>query len=294
MNFKPLLASKLDINKIIYPVLGSPKLDGIRAMIFDKIVYSRKLIKIPNKLIQNSFGIEILNNYDGELILGSPVSNNVYRKTNSAVMTENSNLIVDYHIFDYINNESYIDRYKKVAQLKNLYLKNIKIVDNVLLNNEKELLNYEQELLDQGYEGLMVRKIDGVYKQGRSTVNEGILLKLKRFVDNEAIVIGFTELMSNQNKVEIDNLGYLKRSSNKENLVAMGMLGALILKGINGKFKNVIFNLGVGFTNEDRIYIWNNRDSIMNIIVKYKHFDIGNYDKPRMLTFVGFRSLIDF
>jgi DNA ligase-1 len=294
MIFKPLLASKLDINKIIYPVLGSPKLDGIRAMIFDKIVYSRKLIKIPNKLIQNSFGIEILNNYDGELILGSPVSNNVYRKTNSAVMTENSNLIVDYHIFDYINNESYIDRYKKVAQLKNLYLKNIKIVDNVLLNNEKELLNYEQELLDQGYEGLMVRKIDGVYKQGRSTVNEGILLKLKRFVDNEAIVIGFTELMSNQNKVEIDNLGYLKRSSNKENLVAMGMLGALILKGINGKFKNVIFNLGVGFTNEDRIYIWNNRDSIMNIIVKYKHFDIGNYDKPRMLTFVGFRSLIDF
>ena len=34
----------------------------------------------------------------------------------------------------------------------------------------------------RGAEGVMVRKLDGHYKYGRSTVNEGILGKLKRLL----------------------------------------------------------------------------------------------------------------
>lgn len=54
----------------------------------------------------------------------------------------------------------------------------------------------------------MLRSIDGKYKLGRSTTNEAILLKLKRFKDSEAIVVDYKPLVRSNGLVE-DSLGYL-------------------------------------------------------------------------------------
>ena len=44
MNFKPMLASQIDdLSSVKYPVYASYKLDGIRAIIYQGVAYSRSL-----------------------------------------------------------------------------------------------------------------------------------------------------------------------------------------------------------------------------------------------------------
>jgi DNA ligase-1 len=84
MTFKPMLASPAP-ETIKFPVLASPKLDGIRCIIRDGVAVSRNLKPIPNVYIQKSLaGLPPL---DGELIVGPPVGNDVWNRSNSGVMS---------------------------------------------------------------------------------------------------------------------------------------------------------------------------------------------------------------
>ena len=63
---KPMLAAPSDGNDLKYPIMVSPKLDGVRAIIIDGVVMSRSLKPIPNKYVQSLFGLEKFNGFDGE------------------------------------------------------------------------------------------------------------------------------------------------------------------------------------------------------------------------------------
>jgi DNA ligase-1 len=134
----------------------------------------------------------------------------------------------------------------------------------------------------------MIRDPRGKYKVGRSTTNEGGLLKMKQWKDAEGRIVGFEEQMHNANELTTDNLGYAERSSHQANKVPMGTMGALIVEGIND-FKGIQFNVGTGFTAAERQHIWDNRPTFLNQIEKYKYRPIGVKDKPRHPTHVGFR-----
>jgi DNA ligase-1 len=78
--FKPLLADKLPKgSEPLFPCYVSPKLDGIRAHVFDGVVYSRKLKPIPNAFAQKLLGRKSLQGFDGELTVGSAASSEVFR-----------------------------------------------------------------------------------------------------------------------------------------------------------------------------------------------------------------------
>ena len=66
-----MLAAAADLKKIQYPVLGFPKIDGIRAVIHNRQALSRKLIALPNQFIQGFFSNEHYQGLDGELVVGS-------------------------------------------------------------------------------------------------------------------------------------------------------------------------------------------------------------------------------
>ena len=135
----------------------------------------------------------------------------------------------------------------------------------------------------------MIRDPNGKYKHGRSTTKEGGLLKIKRFEDDEAVVIGVEELMTNLNEQELDNLGHKVRSSKKEGLVPAGKLGALIVKHKTfGEFK-----IGSGFTEDARVKLWRERDELKGRLAKFKYQPSGVKDKPRFPVFLGFRNKID-
>ena len=286
MTFRPLLSATIeDTASLKYPCIVSPKLDGIRAIVIDGVVMSRSLKPIRNKYVQSLFGHHELNWVDGELIVGDPCSKSCYRDTNSGVMAEDGKPDVYFHMFDRVDSiKGFTERYFTLPQTSGRMLR----VPHHAISTEQQLLELETKFLEMGYEGLMVRSPQGSYKQGRSTLRDGILGKLKRFADSDYEVVGFVERMHNANEATKDALGHTQRSMHKENMVGRGDLGALILRCEAG-----LFNCGTGFTDEERAYLWSIRDTLPGRIAKVKSFLIGVKTLPRFPTFTGWRDPID-
>lgn len=138
----------------------------------------------------------------------------------------------------------------------------------------------------------MIRAERGAYKCGRSTEREGGLVKVKRFVDAEAVVVGFVEEMHNANEATRDALGNTERSTSKAGLVGKGTLGALVVRRTDPYVDAMrpLFNIGTGFTAAQREDFWNRREELLHTLVKFKHFDHGTVDAPRHPVFLGFRA----
>ena len=299
VNFKPMLSGECtDITKLRYPVLVSPKLDGIRALVLNGVLVSRNLKPIPNVELQMRYGRREYEGLDGELIAGLPTAPDCFRTTTSIVMSRDKNAAaVMFYAFDLLPDADNVSDSHHPFQVRRLRIERDKparliMVPHVAVQDVDHLTALEEKWLAQGYEGLMVRDPQGPYKQGRSTEKEGWLLKLKRFADAEAEVIGVEEQMANNNAATKDNLGHTKRSTHKANMAGKGVLGALICRGLNGPYKGAEFNVGTGFDDATRKELWNNGDflSLKGRIVKYRYFPSGSKDAPRFPVFIGFRD----
>jgi len=290
-----MLAGKVeDINKLTYPLIASPKLDGIRCLMVDGLPVSRKLKRIPNVYICGFLGAgqKMYTGFDGELMIpGKP-----FNEISSAVMSEDGTpTSFEYCVFDTWDNPEVpyarrlITLAERVGNLPGKLGLHIKVIESKVIESVEDLLQYEEDCLWLGYEGVMVRSVDGRYKYGRSTTNEGILLKLKRFEDSEAVIIGAIEEQHNGNAAEVDNLGRTKRSSHKAGLTGKGVLGAFKLRNAQG----IEFEVGTGFTAEQRQLYWQGLDMLLGKTVVYKHQPSGALDKPRFPVFKGFRHKDD-
>lgn len=301
--FKPMLAAKLEektLSKLNYPLMGSPKLDGIRAVVIDNMLYSRNLKPIPNNMTRDYFARQIYNGFDGELIMGSPTDKDCFRNTSSAVMSMEGKPDVKFYIFDdhAIMNlhpaMGFIDRYRRLQnytdRLANQTQGRLVVVPHVELSSPSQTLEYEEKCLSEGYEGIMLRDPCGRYKHGRSTVREGGLMKLKRFMDSEAEVLGLVELMENTNEKKKDELGRSKRSSHKAGKKGKDTTGALRVRDIH---TGVEFEIGTGFDDATRRRFWIIPHIVVGKVVKYKYFPTGSKDKPRFPVFLGFRHTDD-
>ena len=285
--FKPMLATDADLTKLTFPLLASAKLDGVRAIVRDGVVYSRSNKPIPNKAVQRKFAY--CKHFDGELIVGHPTSKSCYRDTVSIVMSHDKPATdVFFYIFDHIEfpNATYQRRAEQIETDGKL--------DVILLEQRKmeslfEIEMYEESCLNEGHEGLILRSPIAPYKMGRSTVKEGYLLKLKRFSDFEAVVIGFEERMHNGNEATTNELGRTKRSSHQSGKTGLGDLGAIICKRSDG----IEFACGSGFNDSERALVWANQADYLGHTAKIKSFDVGVKDKPRHPVFLGWREEID-
>ena len=282
--FRPLLAHTIeDTGTIKYPCIVSPKLDGIRCIIINGVAMSRSLKPIRNEYVQKCIGNREYDGLDGELIVGNMFDAACYRNTSSGVMSKDGEPDFIFHIFDRVDMDAGFEQRLDSLPYNKPFMK---IVPHLIALNEDHLLRLESEFLAKGAEGVMVRDQDGRYKHGRSTVKEGILGKLKRFTDAEYEVVGFQERMHNGNEATVNALGHTERSSHKENKVGRGDLGALVCRTADG----LEFNVGTGFDDELRRWIWGNRENLHGKLVKVKHFDYGTKDKVRFPRFIGFRD----
>lgn len=283
--FKAMLAKDADFDKLRFPLLASPKLDGVRATVIDGVVMSRSLKPIPNKHVQALFAN--CEYFDGELIVGDPTSKTAYLDTVSFVMSQDKVGECTYFVFDHVEfpENNFPDRIKEVdSYIHPAVLK----LEQRLISNMDELLAYETECLELGYEGLITRDPNTAYKYGRATANSQELNKVKRFEDAEAIIVGFDERMHNANEKFTNELGRSARSSHAAGKVPMGTLGALqcVIDGIE-------FNIGTGFNDELRSHIWSNRSSYLGKLVKFKFFPVGTHEAPRHPVYLGMRDPID-
>lgn len=285
---KPMLSGVLEnIGDAKFPLLATPKLDGIRCLRVGGQTLSRKFIAIPNNYVQSCTS-NLPDGLDGELMIKGATFNQIQ----SGIMSEDGEPEFEYWVFDYVTDTS-TPYYKRMEQLGALSLPPYcKKVLPVVVNNIEELSKLESVWLAQGFEGVMLRSFTSPYKNGRSTLREHYLLKLKQFKDSEAKVIGFVEQMHNMNEAELDELGHTKRSRHQENMVPAGTLGKFIVVEVGDTpWKGQEFKIGTGegLTADLRQEIWNNKNSYINKTITYKYQPHGVKDLPRLPIWKGFR-----
>jgi DNA ligase-1 len=267
-----------------FPLLASPKIDGIRATVRGGVVYARSNKPFPNAGVQAKFGH--LEHFDGEFVLGDPTRHDLCRATGG--VTNSHGKLVDeltLYAFDHV-----MDTSLPFAHRNDLITPdpNVVKVEQMWCKNMRDLIKYEEVCLNLGYEGVITRAPDSPYKCGRSTAKEQFLLKLKRFTDAEFEVIGFEERMKNNNEKTVNELGRGQRSSHAANKSGRGDLGALVCQG-----DGFTFNVGTGFSDPERAEIWGNQAAHKGRLAKVKYFAIGMKDAPRHPVFLGWRDRID-
>ena len=287
-NIRPLLSCEVPLDMVNFPIYVSTKFDGIRALVIDSVVYSRSLKPIRNKHVQQLFGKEEYNGFDGEIIVGDIYAKDVFQKTTSGVMSEDGNPDVTFYVFDVLTNNTapYKERlYELNDRLVLEQYPNIIAAQQKYVQTKEDLLKLLHKERIKGGEGLICRNPNGKYKYGRSTPKEQLSVKLKFFENGEFEVIGFEERMHNTNEATTNELGYTERSSCKENLIPMNTLGSLVLKYGDSSFK-----VGTGFSDEQRQEIWNNKESYLGKLASIRYMSVGMDKKPRVPSFIGWRD----
>ena len=292
--FEPMLAArKLERpDELRYPLLASLKIDGYRAVIRDGVPLSRKLKPIKNKFVHDHLSHPRFEGLDGELTIGPPNHPDLIRRMGAIRATEPKPDFM-FRVFDNWKFPWLFEkRLRALATLvSDLRDKRIVVIPHKLIEDEVELRVFEDEALSAGYEGLILRDPRGPYKFGRSSENEGWMMKLKRWTDDEMEVTGWEEEFENQNKAEVNELGRTKRSKKKGGLVGKGRLGAWLGKDIK---TGVEVRVGSGITAEQRIEWWRIKEQLRGEIVTYKHFDqTGVHEKRRFTIFRAFRDRDD-
>lgn len=291
---QPLLAAKKPVfEKLQFPVLATPKIDGIRCIKVNGQALSRSFKPIPNHHIRNWIEANCPDGFDGEILCGDGFSD-----VQSMVMSREGEPKFTYLVFDYVTT-SLTEPYQ--SRMDNLSLKfketglhlspSAEILYPEVANNLDELRLIMEKHLLEGHEGTMIRTPDSPYKCGRSSLKEGYLIAIKEFVDAEAEVIGFEEQMKNNNEATLDAFGHKERSSHNENKVAAGMLGAFIVKSEDGTTFKI--GTGVGLTQELRKKIWDNQAEYLGKLVHYRYQPHGVKDRPRIPSYYGFRNKED-
>lgn len=308
-DFKPMLAKDAVPEKLRFPLVVQAKLDGIRCCIYNGKPVSRTLKDIPNLEIQAALSRPEFEGLDGELIVGDPTAEGCMQRTSSFVMTLNkTGEPWSFHVFDkWDESGPFIDRYEAAGRIVTATTWTdlpLFMVANRYAIDADALEKIELEHLEQGHEGVIVRDPHGTYKFGRSYPKDGKLLKVKRFIDFEAQVIGVYEKMHNANEAKTNLLGRTERSTAKAGLVPMGTLGGLVLVAINGPHKGQQFRCGTGFNDAQRAELWaeawqdvdrpgagHTRDGLNDRVAKVKSFLIGSKDAPRFPVWLGFRNM---
>jgi ATP-dependent DNA ligase len=207
---RPMGAHKLDdhYHKIKYPALVQTKLDGFRCLSNinnkDVFMYSKSmknfvyLHHIKNEILKIK---ELANEniyLDGELyehrLKLHDISSLVMKKYATKENEENMKKI-SYYIFDIFNvnnlNEIFKDRYKKLENIFKKYnFKYLKLVKCTIVNSYKEIEDLNNQYLYSGYEGVIVRNKDGIYKLNSKSYD---VLRTKEFKRKNFKIIGAKE-----------------------------------------------------------------------------------------------------
>lgn len=317
----PLLAATiLDVTKLSYPLMATPKFDGIRVLTLPPVdkTYScravtRKWKPIPNDHVRRWMELNLCPGLDGEAMVPGE-----FHDVSSGIMKKEGKPDFTLNFFDLVGDNLDEPYYQRAIHLSNFYSGfdlHVGVVTPKRIDSLAQLENYEEHCLTVGFEGVMLRRQLSPYKCGRSTLREAFLLKLKRVDQSEAYVIASFEEEANNNPLERDAFGNAKRSTHKANKAGKGRLGGFICKpeekgpldldDVEWVHKNVrnlkaavqkhpyFFSVGSGFNDLQRKEWWPNQFSGNRLTYAHQLLGAKKGGKPRFPRFKGFRHADD-
>lgn len=279
------------MQRLRYPVLASLKMDGVRALRLSGSLLSRTLKPIPNKSIRDR-SLVMPGGFDMEL--WSPELD--YNDIQSIIMSHEhpDSDKIQFHILDwYQEGITYSNRIEHIISLcaypNSDLLKYVKPVPMEWITSPQMLLHAFWMMEANHGEGICFRTPNSPYKFGRSTLKEQYLVKLCRYVTDEAVIIDFVEQMENASSTKSSRVGLTERHKYKHKQYPKDTLGSLFVRNTAGQ----VFNVGTGFTDKQRKEIWMNQDKYLGRTIVYRCKKHGEKILPRCPSFKGWRNKLD-
>ena len=282
-------------SKITGKKLVEPKLDGVRVLtVVDYesrtvTMYTRngkELVNFPHivKAFEDNldnFGRSYC--FDGEVVSKSfqSLMTQVHRKSDVEASDARLCLFDIVPLSEFKAGQSVMGQRRRSAFLRENFKKIfddsgcIEIIpqkefDLDVFTDEIEFKDYNREMVAAGFEGIMIKSVDGKWVGKRSTD----WLKQKPFIEVSLAVISVEEGTGRN----------------------VGKLGAVVCEGEDDG-KKIVVNVGSGFTDEQRAEFWEARDSLIGQVVEVRadaatrsqdSEDTWSLRFPRFLRFRGF------
>lgn len=302
--FKPMRSRAPEAEfPVTYPKLASYKLDGIRVCKFQGETRTKSGKPLPNLHIRKWIEDNVPEGFDMEVISGDPFAPDAYRKTFSAAMTIQGEPAFTLYAFDLCSEFALRMPASARLSLMELTLKEcdasvtsrLRLVCHDTVNSQEECDLLYGDALAAGAEGLILKDPNGFYKYGKSTPKQQTQLKLKPDVDEEALITGVYEGLTNMNVAFTNEVGETKRSTHAENKVPNGRLG-----GFRCIKDGITFDVGPGkFTHAELEALWQQELAKPGVFagrfLKFRHLGYGLMTNgcPRHPRALGFRAVED-
>jgi DNA ligase-1 len=268
MKAVPFEEKRLD--KWSIPYIVQPKYDGIRCRAIplmtgpkgneylllsseENVIYS-----VPH-INEALSSLQLRAELDGELYCHGMSFEDILSITSRSINLHIEHGNIKFHIFDIINNQPQMRRQLLVNALRGLHPW-IPVAPFWLCESLEDVMRAYDEIIDLGYEGIIVRHNMAPYERKRST----LVMKFKPKKEDDYEIVGYEEEMSIEG-------------------VPKGSLGSLHCRSGDGN----TFSVGTGFSRDLRSRLWQGRESLKGKIakVKYQHLTSGR-KVPRFPVFV--------
>lgn len=186
---------------------------------------------------------------------------------------------------------TYRDRFDRIAPIvQGCGSERCTVVQQLYVSDIETLQHLFHSALESGYEGLMVRDPDVLYKHGRATLKEASIFKMKPFETKDGRIIEVIQRRKlKEGVVRTKNeLGRTKKIHTKDSYELDDNVGALKIEFSDGTTSEVTF--AKGWSLKQRYEeIWLKRKKLIGMVCEVEHMSVGAKDKLRMGRLVRLR-----
>lgn len=277
--FEVQLAHPVDYDRIEYPCIAEPKLDGLRCLAFVRengvTYYSRNGKEFENfgifdkelMVLANGSGLV----FEGEVIGADDAGDfkGIQKQARRKYGVDNTKL--EYNVFDVMTIKEFINQnvestqVQRTSRLKQMFVDadhdwiNVQRVKFRLCHTADDIESAYRKYLDMGYEGTVIKAVDGVYEFKRSYS----WMKVK---PTETLDLKVVDMVEGRDQFK-------------------GMLGAFVVM-----HKKTKVNVGGGLSVAQRKSYWGAKKSMIGKIIEVKYDSITEDDSLRFPRFVKVRD----
>jgi ATP-dependent DNA ligase len=248
------------------PYIVQPKLDGDRCLaiplngnyllvssegnIFHSVPHINEALKKLYPVNQPTL--------DGELYIHGASHESIHSIVSREVNIHPDYRQMEFHVFDLVDKQK--SQAERLLKLPAVLPWPLHSVDSFMAASLDGVMSLYDQIIEDGYEGIIVRHLEAPYEEKRSRW----LMKFKPKQDDWYDVVGWQEEVSKDG-------------------VEKGRLGALVCTSDEG----TEFSVGSGLTDYDREILWKDRDLLAGrkCHVQYQHITSGK-GVPRFPVFV--------